>query len=285
MASIKFFGKPGCVNNEKQKKLLIDAGHKVDFINILEFPWTTDNLRSFFGKSQVKNWFNPSAPAITRGGIKPEKCSEDTALQEMIDDRLLIKRPLMEINNERFCGFSATDLEMRIGNVIKTAAEQGISLDDDKMSICPFSDSNNSCTTQLANPEAAWSIWLREGKQYLKAGSGKNNKFNNEILYNLLAMSLEKLVMAILGFKMSLPFNHTFTDLMEALEKIVPIEKEFKDTILSLEKKQELCSFDEYIRTDISNEDIVSLRAAVIKIMEMAEGICLKERAPVIISA
>ena len=64
-------------------------------------------------------------------------------------------------------------------------------------------------------PETNWSIWLREAHQYLKAGKNEKKRFDNSILYNLLAMSLEKFVMAILGYNLMLPVNHKFTDLVE----------------------------------------------------------------------
>jgi HEPN domain-containing protein len=130
-------------------------------------------------------------------------------------------------------------------------------------------------------PETNWSIWLREAHQYLKAGKNEKKRFDNSILYNLLAMSLEKFVMAILGYNLMLPLNHTFTDLVESLEKVCPLDRELKDTILRLETRQEICSFEDYVRTEISAEDIILLREVVKKTGEIADGICVRSKAPV----
>ena len=129
--------------------------------------------------------------------------------------------------------------------------------------------------------EKNWSIWLREAHQYLRAGKNEKKRFDNSILYNLLAMSLEKFVMAILAYNLSMPVNHTFTDLVESLEKFFPLDGELKDTILSLETKQEICSFEDYVRYEISAEDIISLREAVVKIAGIAGRVCVRSKAPV----
>lgn len=133
---------------------------------------------------------------------------------------------------------------------------------------------------EIKKSEASWSTWLREGRQYLKAGKGGKNKFNNSILYNLLAMSLEKFVMAILGYNLSMPVNHTFTDLIYSLEKLYPLDTDLKKTILKLETKQEICSFEDYVRTDISDEDIIILREAVKQFEKIAAEVCVYEKAP-----
>lgn len=131
--------------------------------------------------------------------------------------------------------------------------------------------------------EPSWKAWLREGRQYLKAGGGEKNKFNNSILYNLLAMSLEKFVMAILGYNLSMPLNHTFSDLIYSLEALYPIDDDLRKTVLLLETKQEICSFEDYVRSDISDEDIVGLREAVKQFEKIAAEVCVYEKAPVIL--
>ena len=147
------------------------------------------------------------------------------------------------------------------------------------------SDIGRSSTTKNGheNSEPSWKTWLREGQQYLKAGMGEKNKFNNSILYNLLAMSLEKFVMAILGYNLSMPVNHTFSDLIYSLEALYPIDDDLRKTVLLLETKQEICSFEDYVRTDISDEDIVSLRGAVKQFEKIADEVCVYEKAPVIL--
>ena len=58
MATVIFYEKPGCVNNTKQKALLIAAVHTVKALNLLTEHWTVETLRPFFGNLPVAEWFN-----------------------------------------------------------------------------------------------------------------------------------------------------------------------------------------------------------------------------------
>ena len=111
MSIIIFYEKPGCVNNTKQKALLQAAGHNVDVHNLLTEPWTVEKLRPFFCDRPVVEWFNPTAPAIKSGAIKPSELDSETALDLMVKDPLLIRRPLMQINDRYQVGFDRAIVE------------------------------------------------------------------------------------------------------------------------------------------------------------------------------
>lgn len=78
-----------------------------------------------------------------------------------------------------------------------------------------------------------WKKWLKQGDQYLKAvgQDGQKSRFGTDIRYNLLSMSLESYVMSILDFHQNLQDNHTYTDLMAGLERVMPVEPELKNRI------------------------------------------------------
>lgn len=109
MATIHFYEKPGCINNTRQKSLLAEAGHTLIVYNLLQHPWEQqkDKLRSFFGNTPVESWFNLSAPAVKGGKVIPKRLDEQQALTLMMNDPLLIRRPLLEIAGNRFSGFDA----------------------------------------------------------------------------------------------------------------------------------------------------------------------------------
>ena len=104
---IHFYEKPGCINNTKQKKLLEEHGHTVIAHSILTQAWTIETLRRYFSKLQIVNWFNMASPRIKSGEIVPESMSEETALINMIEDPLLIRRPLINVQGELACGFDS----------------------------------------------------------------------------------------------------------------------------------------------------------------------------------
>lgn len=106
MVKVIFYEKPGCINNTKQKVLLKAAGHELEVHNLLTERWTTANLRPFFGSLPVTEWFNYTAPSIKSGKVNPEELDEETALNLMIREPLLIRRPLMSVGNVYQVGFN-----------------------------------------------------------------------------------------------------------------------------------------------------------------------------------
>jgi nitrogenase-associated protein len=115
MATVVFYEKPGCVSNRRQKELLQAAGHQVIAKNLLSEVWHAERLRAFFGALPVQNWFNYQAPAIKIGQIKPEKLDEQRALDLMLDNPLLIRRPLLQVGDDLRVGFDSQLVDEWIG--------------------------------------------------------------------------------------------------------------------------------------------------------------------------
>ena len=115
MATVIFYEKPGCINNTKQKALLSTAGHQVDARNLLTTPWTAETLRPFFGSRSIVEWFNYSAPRIKSGEVVPAQLDESKALELMIADPLLIRRPLIQVKGDRQVGFDHQQINRWIG--------------------------------------------------------------------------------------------------------------------------------------------------------------------------
>ncbi len=121
-----------------------------------------------------------------------------------------------------------------------------------------------------------WQTWLVQGDQYLRASIPKNSKskFGTEILYNLLSMSLESYIMALLDIHNSLPDNHTYTDLIEALDTVIQIDPDLRSKILQYENIQSICSVDKYYTRKPSNEEITDLREAIVELKQIAHSEC-----------
>lgn len=115
MATVYFYEKPGCINNTRQKKLLAAAGHQVVALNLLTEPWHADRLRVFFGELAVRDWFNYSAPSLKYGEIDPDNLSEREALALMLENPLLIRRPLMQVGDSLMAGFDQQAVDNWIG--------------------------------------------------------------------------------------------------------------------------------------------------------------------------
>jgi nitrogenase-associated protein len=115
MAHIIFWEKPGCVGNKKQKELLLATGHQLEVKNLLSEPWTKEKLRLFFNTIPVHDWFNKTNPQVKSGEINPAELSEEQALSLMLNEPLLIRRPLLQTGEECRCGFDVEQLNAWIG--------------------------------------------------------------------------------------------------------------------------------------------------------------------------
>ena len=129
-----FYEKTGCGGNAKQKELL--KSHNISFSvkSLLDTPWTVETLSEFFKGLEVIDIFNPFAPQIRDKEIDISKLSFDEAINLMIQNPILIKRPLLDINGTKICGF---DIE-KINNLLNVNIDT-----NKKLNSCSSSD---SCT-------------------------------------------------------------------------------------------------------------------------------------------
>lgn len=91
-----------------------------------------------------------------------------------------------------------------------------------------------------------WQQYKLEGEQFLRlaetAFRKKKKNFTTEILYNLIAMAIEKLVMSALMEIGRLPYNHTMHDLVDALEQWLPeAVRGLEESIRNLDSYQDIC--------------------------------------------
>ena len=129
-----FYEKTACSGNAKQKELL--KSHNISFSvkSLLDTKWTTQTLGEFFKGLEVIDIFNPFAPQIRDKQIDINTLSKDEAIELMIKNPILIKRPLLDINGVKLCGF---DIE-KINELLNTNIDT-----NKKLNTCSSSD---SCT-------------------------------------------------------------------------------------------------------------------------------------------
>jgi len=115
MSLMLFYEKPGCIGNTRQKRVLTEAGVAFETRNLLTEAWTPERLRPFFGDLPVAQWFNLTAPAVKQGEIDPSRLSEEAALQAMVRQPILIRRPLIQTEQLHCAGFDWNWLAPRLG--------------------------------------------------------------------------------------------------------------------------------------------------------------------------
>ncbi len=126
MKTIHFYEKPGCVNNTRQKQLLMESGVYLKTYDLTKTIWSRDELGAFFKGLPLSQWFNPTAPLITSGELDPDGLNEDEALTAMIQHPLLIRRPLMRLDDECLCGFEPQQIKERFGISIKMNRDEDV---------------------------------------------------------------------------------------------------------------------------------------------------------------
>ncbi|WP_457574158.1 hypothetical protein [Desulfolithobacter sp.] len=127
------------------------------------------------------------------------------------------------------------------------------------------------------NPIDDWEDFLREGREYLATARGgyarRRNIFTPEILYNLIAMAIEKFVMAALMFHGTLPYNHTMHDLVEAMDQTFPGAIDtMRERLLSLDRYQEICDLDTYHIDPPSLEEITDMLVLAEQLGDLVTG-------------
>ena len=98
----------------------------------------------------------------------------------------------------------------------------------------------------------SWKEYQRDGEQFIsvarRAIEKHNSRFTPEILYNLIAMGIEKLIMAFLMKRGDLAENHTMGDLLYSLQKHLGKLEELQEDFAYLDSFQEICELANYKR-------------------------------------
>lgn len=119
-----------------------------------------------------------------------------------------------------------------------------------------------------------WQDYKRDGIQFLATAVGahakKKKAFNNETIYNLVCMAIEKFIMATLMKQGDLAENHTMIDLVNAIERHTgPLD--IREDLIYLDKFQEICDLENVYYQTPTEEEIVR----IIEIGQNIEGMLL----------
>jgi nitrogenase-associated protein len=137
MPAVVFYEKPGCLTNARQKVLLERQGCQLAVRDLLVEAWTEERLYAFLEAIPVAHWFNPVAPRVKAGEIDPAVLDTRTAMALLLEDPLLIRRPLLDTEFGKTAGFDNVALLAALG---VDAAEL-----NPAFQACSKPDSNQGC--------------------------------------------------------------------------------------------------------------------------------------------
>ena len=135
----------------------------------------------------------------------------------------------------------------------------------------------------VLEPIRGWEEFLRDGEGYLNTATAgyqrRRQVFTAEILYNLVAMAIEKFVMAALMRHGTMPYNHTMTDLVEAMETTFPGKMAgLSQGLLEMDKYQEICDLDGFKITPPEMEKIPEMLGLADKLRNLViRDLCTAE--------
>lgn len=113
-------------------------------------------------------------------------------------------------------------------------------------------------------PIQGWEEFLHDGEGFLQTAVAAHEKrkkvFTAEILYNIIAMAIEKFVMAALMRHGTMPYNHTMVDLTAAMEETFPGKLDgIRDRLLHLDAYQDICDLDGFSITPPPMEEVPAM--------------------------
>ena len=115
MAHVVFYEKPGFAGNERQKALLLRAGHEVEVRNLLATRWSRNELLEFLHDVQVEDWFDRTAPLVRSGQLDPASLSPGQALELLLAEPSLLRSPFLEVGRRKEIGFLVAVVDEWIG--------------------------------------------------------------------------------------------------------------------------------------------------------------------------
>lgn len=102
--------------------------------------------------------------------------------------------------------------------------------------------------------------WITEANGYFKAATGglnRKNIFTNEILYNIISMSIEKYLMGFLVSRNQLPQCHTLSNMIQEVKELTPVTDYIVQKMNYFDKVQQICSLVNYDKNIITDRDIL----------------------------
>ncbi|MCB2155078.1 hypothetical protein KQI84_09335 [bacterium] len=94
MAKVTFYYKPRCQTCRKVQKLLESLGHSLDMRDLDEYPPPRSLLETHIDAKNVKAFLNTRSAPYRDHGLKDDPPTKKGAIELMMRDPTLIKRPI-----------------------------------------------------------------------------------------------------------------------------------------------------------------------------------------------
>lgn len=92
---------------------------------------------------------------------------------------------------------------------------------------------------------SGWQDFIQAGREYLKTASNGVSRpavFNNELVFQLAAMAIEKLIVGMAHYYKQIPVDSTLSGLVSALSEVCPLDPGMADRIRKIETVDDMCA-------------------------------------------
>lgn len=119
-----------------------------------------------------------------------------------------------------------------------------------------------------------WSDHILDGRKYLQTatkGVKRPAVFNNELVFQLAAMGIEKLIVGVSQYHRQMPVDHTLSGLVEGLLEVCPMEAELVSRIKAVESMDDMCALTVAHRQppgDAQIEETLAVGKAVVRFVD-----------------
>ena len=118
-----------------------------------------------------------------------------------------------------------------------------------------------------------WRDHLKDGRQYLKTaynGRARPTVFTPALIYNLTAMAIEQLLVALWQYHHQMPGDHTLDGLVDGLAGICPLEKDLAEGVKALARFDDMCPLVPVNRRLPTDLEIQAMLAVAIQVADFA---------------
>lgn len=119
-----------------------------------------------------------------------------------------------------------------------------------------------------------WQDHIAGGRKYLNTanhGLSRPLVFNNELIFQLAAMAIEKLIVGVAQYHRQMPADHTLTGLVAGLEPVCRLDSGLVERIHRIEKVDDMCTLSVHHREAPDNEairEVLAVGDAVARFVE-----------------
>ncbi len=111
---------------------------------------------------------------------------------------------------------------------------------------------------------SGWRAHIDDGRKYLKTatnGLSRPAVFNNELIFQLAAMAIEKLMVGLSQYHHRMPADHTLSGLAADLVSVCPVPLELVERINGIEVVDDMCALFPAHRISPGDPDIHEILA------------------------